>query len=151
MVLRRRCKHGKKTFHHPPLSFREHCPLNHNLLALHINRSLLWPLFTYSNLALIKLSDSNKMNYLCIRTRGQIIPTTLLPVPQIFGQSSVSDDHTFLPVKGTKLWSPHKWIINNFVKRTDWSLIHSGQKCFIWVACLWSKMPMFQREGSHSH
>ena len=23
--------------------------------------------------------------------------------------------------------------------------IHSGHKCFVWVACLWSKMPMFQR------
>ena len=25
--------------------------------------------------------------------------------------------------------------------------IHSGQKCFIRVACLWSKMPMLQRAG----
>ena len=25
-------------------------------------------------------------------------------------------------------------------------VLHSGQKCFIQVACLWSKMPMFQRE-----
>ena len=26
-------------------------------------------------------------------------------------------------------------------------LLHSGQKCFVWVACLWSKMPMLQRVG----
>ena len=25
--------------------------------------------------------------------------------------------------------------------------LHSGQKCFVWVSCLWSKMPMFQRAG----
>ena len=25
--------------------------------------------------------------------------------------------------------------------------IHSGQKCLPWVACLWSKIPMFQRAG----
>ena len=24
-------------------------------------------------------------------------------------------------------------------------LLHSGQKCYVWVACLWSKMPMLQR------
>ena len=26
-------------------------------------------------------------------------------------------------------------------------VVHSGQKCFIRVACLWSKMPMLQRAG----
>ena len=26
-------------------------------------------------------------------------------------------------------------------------VVHSGQKCFIRVACLWSKMAMFQRAG----
>ena len=26
--------------------------------------------------------------------------------------------------------------------------LHSGQKCLPWVACLSSKMPMFQREGA---
>ena len=26
-------------------------------------------------------------------------------------------------------------------------IIHSPQECFLWVACLWSKMPMFQRAG----
>jgi hypothetical protein len=26
-------------------------------------------------------------------------------------------------------------------------LIHSGQKCLLWVTCLSSKMPMFQRAG----
>ena len=26
-------------------------------------------------------------------------------------------------------------------------ILHSGQKCLTWVACLWSKMPMFQRAG----
>ena len=27
------------------------------------------------------------------------------------------------------------------------SFVHSGQKCFPWLACLWSEMPMFQRKG----
>ena len=26
-------------------------------------------------------------------------------------------------------------------------LLHLGQKCLRWVACLWSKIPMFQRAG----
>ena len=25
--------------------------------------------------------------------------------------------------------------------------VHSPQDCLVWVACLWSKMPMFQRAG----
>ena len=25
--------------------------------------------------------------------------------------------------------------------------LHSGQKCLLWVACLWSKMSIFQRAG----
>ena len=25
--------------------------------------------------------------------------------------------------------------------------VHSGQKCFVWIACLWSKMHMLQRAG----
>ena len=27
------------------------------------------------------------------------------------------------------------------------SYLHSPQECLVWVACLWSKMPMFQRVG----
>ena len=30
---------------------------------------------------------------------------------------------------------------------TEFLDVHSGQKCFIRLACLWSKMPMLQRAG----
>ena len=33
------------------------------------------------------------------------------------------------------------------LNNTKKSWIHSGQKCFIQVTCLWSKMPMLQRAG----
>ena len=39
-------------------------------------------------------------------------------------------------------------------RRTFWTdvsnktvYLHSPQECLVWVACLWSKMPMFQRVG----
>ena len=31
--------------------------------------------------------------------------------------------------------------------RVNKNQIHLGQKCFIQVTCLWSKMPMLQRAG----
>ena len=31
--------------------------------------------------------------------------------------------------------------------QTGQAILHSGQECFIRVACLWSKMPMVQRAG----
>ena len=50
--------------------------------------------------------------------------------------------HLLIRSLKTKLWS------YECLNSVDISLhLHSGQKCFIRVACLWSKMPMLQRAG----
>ena len=58
-------------------------------------------------------------------------------------------DCCFYKQKNSKLYA---YLHTRFIVKIQncdfiFNKIHSGQKCLLRVACLWSKMPMFQRAG----
>ena len=60
---------------------------------------------------------------------------------EIFSQSCGLSEHLNFTKKFTR------YFLNWYNKKFESTYVHSGQKCFVWVACLWSKMPMLQRAG----